>query len=98
MKTKLLGVLLAPSLTAPALALAAITEMPVSYKVGETSLKGFVVVDAAKKAKRPGIIVVHEWWGITQHTHNEARLGYDEKVTKEAEAQATKFFTEVFKR
>ncbi len=80
MKTKLLGVLLALSLTAPALALAAITETPVSYKDGETSLKGFVVLDAAKKAKRPGIIVVHEWWGITQHIHNEARrlarLGY----------------------
>ena len=29
--------------------------------------------DDAKKARRPGIIVVHEWWGITRHMHNEAR-------------------------
>jgi dienelactone hydrolase len=73
MKTTLLGALLALSLTAPGLALAAITATPVAYKDGDTTLKGFVVVDTAKKAKRPGIIVVHEWWGITKHMHNEAR-------------------------
>jgi dienelactone hydrolase len=22
------------------------------------------------KGKRPGIVVVHEWWGITKHVHN----------------------------
>jgi dienelactone hydrolase len=71
MKTQLLGALLALSITAPALA--AIKETPVTYKDGDTTLKGFVVVDTAKKGKRPGIIVVHEWWGITKHMHNEAR-------------------------
>ena len=71
MKTLLLGVMLAVSLTAPAFA--AITEVPVSYQDGDTTLKGFVVTDTAKNAKRPGIIVVHEWWGITEHMHNEAR-------------------------
>ena len=71
MKTKLLGALLALSLTTPALA--AIKETPVTYKDGETTLKGFVVVDTAKKGQRPGIIVVHEWWGITKHMHNEAK-------------------------
>jgi dienelactone hydrolase len=71
MKTQLLGALLALSFTAPALA--AIKETPVTYKDGDTTLKGFVVYDSAKKGKRPGIIVVHEWWGITKHMHNEAR-------------------------
>lgn len=52
---------------------AAIKEEPVSYKDGDTTMKGFVVYDDAKKGKRPGIIVVHEWWGITKHMHNEAR-------------------------
>jgi dienelactone hydrolase len=78
MKTRLLGALLALSITAPALA--AIKETPVTYKDGDTTLKGFVVYDTAKKDKRPGIIVVHEWWGITKHMHNEAhrlaRQGY----------------------
>jgi len=72
-KLKLLSLMLAVSIAAPAVALAAITETPVSYQDGDTTLKGFVVTDTAKKAKRPGIIVVHEWWGITKHIHNEAR-------------------------
>ena len=29
--------------------------------------------DDASQAKRPGIIVVHEWWGITPHVREEAR-------------------------
>jgi dienelactone hydrolase len=71
MKTQLLGALLALSFTVPALA--AIKETPVTYNDGETTMKGFLVYDTEKKGKRPGIIVVHEWWGITKHMHNEAR-------------------------
>jgi len=78
MKTQLLAALLALSITAPVFA--AITESPVTYNDGETTMKGFVVYDTAKKGKRPAIIIVHEWWGITKHIHNEAhrlaRQGY----------------------
>jgi dienelactone hydrolase len=78
MKVQLPGVLLALSLAVPAHA--AIKEEPVTYKDGETTMKGFVVYDDAVKAKRPGIVMVHEWWGITKHVHNEAqkfaRQGY----------------------
>ena len=78
MNAKLFGALLALSLAVPAVA--AIKETPVTYKDGDTTLKGFVVYDDAKTGKRPGIIVVHEWWGITKHMHNEAhrlaREGY----------------------
>jgi len=52
---------------------AAIKEEPVTYKDGETTMKGFIVYDDAAKGKRPGIVMVHEWWGITKHVHNEAR-------------------------
>jgi len=71
MKRQLLGVLLALSLATPALA--AVTEEPITYKDGETTMKGAVVYDTAKQGKRPGIVMVHEWWGITKHMHNEAR-------------------------
>ena len=54
-------------------AYAAIQEEAVTYKDGDTVMKGFIVYDDASKAKRPGIIVVHEWWGITKHIHDEAR-------------------------
>ncbi len=36
-------------------------------------LKGYLVYDDARKGRRPGIVVVHEWWGITKHTRAEAR-------------------------
>ena len=70
MKPRLLGALLALVITAPAFA--AIKEMPLTYNDGETTMKGFVVYDTAKKGKRPGIVMVPEWWGITKHMHDEA--------------------------
>jgi dienelactone hydrolase len=48
-------------------------EDPVTYKDGDTTLNGFVVYDEAKQGKRPGILVLHEWWGISKHVMNEAR-------------------------
>ncbi|HZM34407.1 MAG TPA: dienelactone hydrolase family protein [Burkholderiales bacterium] len=63
--------LLAIATTLPGVA--AVKEEPVTYKDGDTTLKGFIVYDEARKGRRPGIVVVHEWWGITQHTRDEAR-------------------------
>lgn len=54
-------------------AYAALQEDAVTYKDGDTVMKGFIVYDDASKAKRPGIVVVHEWWGITKHVRDEAR-------------------------
>jgi dienelactone hydrolase len=51
----------------------AIKEEPVNYKDGNTTLKGFVVYDEARQGRRPGMLVVHEWWGITPHVRGEAR-------------------------
>jgi dienelactone hydrolase len=52
---------------------AAIKEEPVTYQDGEATMKGFIVYDDASQGKRPGIVMVHEWWGITKHMHNEAQ-------------------------
>jgi len=52
---------------------AVIKEEPVTYRDGSTVMKGYIVYDEASKAKRPGIVVVHEWWGITKHVRDEAR-------------------------
>ena len=52
----------------------------VEYKQGATALKGFLAWDDAIKGKRPGVLVVHEWWGHNQHARNQAqrlaRAGY----------------------
>ena len=71
MRAFVLGALCAIAMVATAQA--AIKEEPVTYTDGEATLKGFVVYDDAVTAKRPGIVMVHEWWGITKHMHNEAR-------------------------
>jgi dienelactone hydrolase len=52
---------------------AAIKEEPLTYQDGDTSMKGVLVYDDASGARRPGVIVVHEWWGITAHVREEAR-------------------------
>ena len=38
---------------------AAITEDPVTYHAGTTTMKGFLVYDDAVQCKRPGIVMVH---------------------------------------
>src|SRR5689334_122767 len=78
MKHWLGGALVALSLSS---AQAAVKEKAVTYKDGDTTMKGFVVYDDANKGKQPGIILVHEWWGITKHMHNEARRFAQEGYT-----------------
>ncbi|MCR4301324.1 MAG: dienelactone hydrolase family protein [Sulfuricaulis sp.] len=59
---------------------AAIKGEPIEYKSNGTVHKGFLVYDDAIKGKRPGVLVVPEWWGHNEHTRNSARklaeLGY----------------------
>ena len=71
MRTMILGAFCAIAMITSANA--AIKEEPVTYTDGEATMKGFIVYDDASQAKRPGIVMVHEWWGITNHIHNEAR-------------------------
>jgi dienelactone hydrolase len=52
---------------------AAVKEEAVTYHDGSTTLKGFIVYDDAAGAKRPGIVMVPEWWGITKHVHDEGK-------------------------
>ena len=78
MRTTMAAALCALVMTASAHA--AIQEEPVTYQAGKTTMKGLVVYDDAVQGKRPGIVMVPEWWGITKHIHNEAQkfaqLGY----------------------
>jgi dienelactone hydrolase len=52
---------------------AAIKGEEVEYKAGNTVHKGYLVYDDAVTGKRPGVLVVHEWWGHDQHARNSAR-------------------------
>jgi len=79
MRNLMAGAVLALSFAT--LAQAAIQEEAVTYKDGDTVMKGVIVYDDAVKGKRPGIVVVHEWWGITKHTRAEARRFAQEGYT-----------------
>lgn len=50
------------------------------YRVGQTEAVGYLSFDDKSATKRPGVLVVPEWWGITQHEKDVAeklaQLGY----------------------
>ena len=53
---------------------AAIKGDEVQYKVGDQMFKGYIAYDDAKKEKRPGVLVVHEWWGHNEYARKRARM------------------------
>jgi dienelactone hydrolase len=89
---------------------AAIQTKTVEYKSGDTTLEGVIVFDDAVKEKRPGVLVVHQWLGLTDYEQGRAKqlaeLGYvafcadiygkgvRPANTKEAGVEATKYKTD----
>ncbi len=81
----------------------------IEYKDGDTVLEGVRVWDDAVKSPRPGVLVVHQWLGLTGYEKHRAeqlaQLGYvafcadiygkgvRPKDTKEAGVEATKYKT-----
>jgi dienelactone hydrolase len=57
-----------------------IKEENVTYSVGNKLFKGFVAYDESRVGRRPGVLIVHEWWGLTNYPKMRARklaeLGY----------------------
>ena len=57
-----------------------IKEEKVTYSIGDKSFKGVIVYDESQAGKRPAVLVVHEWWGLTDYPVMRARklaaLGY----------------------
>jgi dienelactone hydrolase len=53
---------------------------PVTYAAGGATLRGTIATDTAKPGARPGVLVVHEWWGVNDYirrrAHMLAELGY----------------------
>jgi dienelactone hydrolase len=58
----------------PAVSSAKVIGKTVEYKAGDVTLKGYLAYNTSFKAKRPGIIIVHEWWGLTQYPKMRARM------------------------
>jgi dienelactone hydrolase len=52
----------------------------VEYSAGDVTMKGFLAWDENQPGPRPGVLVVHEWWGLNDYARSRARqlaeLGY----------------------
>ena len=63
----------------PAAAPVALETKPVSYSTASAQLNGFIAYPAGSE-KRPGVLVVHEWWGLNDYARMRAQklaeLGY----------------------
>jgi dienelactone hydrolase len=46
----------------------------VTYKAGGTTLKGYVAYTGKATQKRPGVLVVPEWWGLNDYAKMRARM------------------------
>ena len=46
----------------------------VTYKAGDTTLVGYVAWDANKQGPRPGVLVVHQWWGHSDYVRKRANM------------------------
>lgn len=52
----------------------------VEYRHGDTVLEGYLVYQEGTTAKRPGVLVIHEWWGVNDYARSRAEqlaeMGY----------------------
>lgn len=53
---------------------AAIQHEEVSYSANGVTMKGYLAYDDAVKGKRPGVLVVHEWWGHNDYARRRANM------------------------
>ena len=46
----------------------------VQYSADGVVMKGYLAYDKNIKGKRPGVLVVHEWWGLNEYVRMRARM------------------------
>jgi len=94
-------------LTAAMAGRAEIVSKPREYKHEDTTLEGLWVYDDSLKAKRPSVLLVHQWKGLGEYEKKRAemlaKMGYNvfavdiygkgvrPKETKDASAEAAKY-------
>jgi dienelactone hydrolase len=102
--------LLIPTLLTLGIALTAQAQIhteTIEYKQGDAVLEGYLAYDSSIKGPRPGVLIVHQWKGLTDYEKKRAemlaRLGYTAfaldiygkgirpKTSQEAGAQAGKY-------
>ncbi|MBW6477121.1 MAG: dienelactone hydrolase family protein [Chromatiales bacterium] len=65
----LIGLCLCPSWL-----LAAVVGEAIRYQSGDTEMYAYLAYDDSIAGPRPGILVVHEWWGHNEYARKRARM------------------------
>ncbi|UCH24086.1 MAG: dienelactone hydrolase family protein [Deltaproteobacteria bacterium] len=59
---------------------AAVVTKSVPYQHNDVTLEGYLAYDDSFKGKRPGVLIVHEWWGLNDYARRRAEqlamMGY----------------------
>jgi dienelactone hydrolase len=67
-------------LAIPSMLQAAIHTAAVDYKAGDMAMRGLIAYDDAVQGARPAVLVMPEWWGLTDYPKQRAvdlaKLGY----------------------
>ena len=58
-----------------------IVTKPIDYDVDGVKFQGYLAYDANIEGKRPGILVIHEWWGLNPYAKKRAEMLAEEGYT-----------------
>jgi dienelactone hydrolase len=72
--TKIVVLLLVLGVAGMATAEPRIKGETVQYEAQGVVMKGYLAYDEDVKGKRPGVLVVHEWWGLNDYARKRARM------------------------
>jgi dienelactone hydrolase len=54
--------------------MANIQSREISYRAGGVDMKGYIAWDGDLAGPRPGVLVVHEWWGVNDYAQRRANM------------------------
>ena len=51
-----------------------IVTQQIDYTSGDVTMKGYLAYDSSIDSQRPGVLVVHEWWGHNEYSRRRAEM------------------------
>lgn len=54
--------------------MANIQSQEISYSAGGADMKAYIAWDGDREGPRPGVLVVHEWWGLNDYARRRANM------------------------